>query len=55
MRIALTITALILGYFVYGQNEKVDIKFGLYGSYADPSLYQELTINENGKFMFLRF
>jgi len=52
MRFIVTITILLLGQLVYGQSNKSDIKFGLYGIYADPSLYQELTINESGKFLF---
>ena len=52
MRFILKITTLLLGQLVYGQSNKSDIKFGLYGSYADPSWYQELTINENGNFLF---
>lgn len=47
-----TILFLIFGQFVFGQSDDVNIQFGLYGSYADHSLYQELTINENGKFLF---
>lgn len=52
MKIILTITPLLFGHFVYGQSNKIEIKCGLYGSYADPSWYQELTINENGSFLF---
>lgn len=52
MKIILTITTLLFGHFVYGQSNKFEIKYGLYGSYADPSWYQELTINENGSFLF---
>lgn len=52
MRFIITIMTLLLGQLVYGQSNKSDIKSGLYGSYPDPSWYQELTIYENGNFMF---
>lgn len=43
---------MILGHHMHGQIEKVDLKFGVYGSYADESNYQELTIKENHQFEF---
>jgi len=52
MKLGLTFITILLFQLSFGQNNKTEIKYGLYGSYADPSWYQELTINENGKFMF---
>jgi hypothetical protein len=52
MKFGLTFITLLLFQLSFGQNRKTEIKYGLYGIYADPSFYQELTINENGTFHF---
>lgn len=53
MKEILVLATLLIGNIVNGQSSDVVITFGLYGTYADPSWYQELTINENGTFLFL--
>lgn len=53
MKFGLTFITLLLFQLSFGQNIKTEIKYGLYGIYADPSFYQELTINENGLFIFM--
>jgi len=52
VRFLATILTMPLGLLLFGQNDSDNIKYGLYGSYADPSWFQELTIYENGKFIF---
>jgi len=52
MKLGLTFMTLLFFQVSFGQKSKTEIKYGLYGSYADPSWYKELTIYENGKFLF---